>query len=224
MPIFIHYLYLIPLSLSVIFSLKTFKSKWAKPYRLFSTFLMATLFVEIFAISWKLALHKTAYWDFSKSNLWIYNIYLVPQYLFYFTFFSRIVQSTWLKSIYSSFSIIYCLFGLGNMAYVQGMSQLNTYSIIAGSGLVLLGSLSYFSKALNRPEPSPVTSYPAFWIAAGSFIFHTISLPYFITINYLSKTDLTLAVVLFNILLALNIIMYFFYLIAFLCNNPSHKK
>ncbi len=224
MPNFVHYLYLIPLSLSAIFSLKTFKSQWAKRFRLFSVFLMATFFVELFAISWKLVLHQTAYWDYSKSNLWIYNIYLVPQYLFYFTFFSLEVQSIWLKNVRRPLSIIYGLFGLANMAFIQGMSQLNTYSIIAGSALVLLGSVSYFSKELNRPEPSPVTTYPTFWIAAGSFIFHTVSLPYFISINYLSRTNLAMAITLFNILLVLNVIMYLFYLIAFLCNNPYHKR
>lgn len=224
MPNFVHYLYLIPLSLSVIFSFKTFKSQWPKPYRLFTIFLIATLLVESFAISWKLVIHRTAYWDYSKTNLWIYNMYLVPQYLFYFTFFSLEVQSAWLKKIYFPLSIIYGLLGLANVVFIQGMSQLNTYSIIAGSGLVLLGSVSYFSKELNRSEPSFVTRHPAFWIAAGSFVFHTVSLPYFISINYLSRTNLAMAIALFNILLVLNIIMYLFYLIAFLCNNPYHKR
>ncbi|SHM76948.1 hypothetical protein SAMN05216524_103345 [Mucilaginibacter sp. OK098] len=224
MPNFVHYIYLIPLLLSIIFSIKTFKNGWALPYRLFSIFLMVTMLVELFAISWKLSLHETAYWSYSQSNLWIYNIYLGPQYLFYFLFYSMALDSKWLSKVRYPVLISYALFGVVNMFFIQSMAQLNTFTIVSGSALVLLGSLSYFAQEINRKEPLPVTKQPLFWIALGGFLFHTVSLPYFISINYLSRTNLPLAIVLFNILLALNIFMYSFYLMAFLCKQPYLKK
>lgn len=224
MPKFVHFLYLLPLCLSVIFSTKAFRKKWAKPYRLFSIFLIVTLITEVFAISWKLFLHHTGYWSYTKSNLWVYNIYLVPQYLFYFLFFSTVLDNKFLKKASYPLAIIYFLFGLATMCFLQLMKQLDTYTIIAGSFLVLFCTVSYFIQEINRKEPVPVTTDPLFWISIGSFLFHTVSLPYFISINYLSRTNLPMAIALFNILLVLNILMYSFYLIAFLCNNPSQKK
>jgi hypothetical protein len=220
----VHYIYLIPLLLSVIVSLKAFRNKWAKSYRLFSIFLMVTLIVELLAISWKLFLHQTAYWGYANSNLWIYNLYLAPQYLFYFIFFSSVLDSKLLRTIKKPTIIIYVFTGVFNIIFIQRINQLNTYTIILGSGLVLIGSLSYFIQEFNRKVPALVSKQPLFWIALGSFMFHTVSLPYFIMINYLSKVNLPMAISLFNILLALNVLMYLFYLIAFLCNNPSLKK
>jgi hypothetical protein len=224
MPKFAHFLYLLPLCLSFIFSIKTFRKKWAKPYQLFSIFLIITLIIELFAISWKLFLHQTGYWSYTKSNLWIYNLYLVPQYLFYFLFFSAVLDNRFLKKVCYPVAIIYFAFGLANICFVQSMKQLDTYTIISGSILVLFCAVSYFIQEINRKEPVRVTADPLFWISLGSFIFHTVSLPYFISINYLSRTNLPMAIALFNILLVLNILMYSFYLIAFLCNNPFQKK
>lgn len=224
MPKFAHFLYLLPLCLSGIFSIKAFRKKWVKPYRLFSIFLIVTLIIELFAISWKLFLHQTGYWNYTKSNLWIYNIYLVPQYLFYFLFFSAVLDNKFLKKASYPVAILYFVFGLANMFFLQLMKQLDTYTIISGSVLVLFCAVSYFIQEINRQEPARVTADPLFWISLGSFIFHTVSLPYFISINFLSRTNLPMAIALFNILLVLNILMYSFYLIAFLCNNPSQKK
>jgi len=221
---FVIYIYLVPLSLSAIFSIKSFKNKWAKPYRLFSIFLIVTLFTELFAVSWELFLHQTAYWGYSKSNLWIYNLYLIPQYLFYFTFYSSVLDNQFLKRIRTATIVIFTIGGLCNVVFIQSIHQLNTYTIIAGSILVLIGSLSYFKQELDKKVPALVSKHPLFWIALGSFTFHTVSLPYFIMINYLSKAYLPMAISLFYILLTLNTLMYLLYLIAFLCNNPSHRK
>jgi hypothetical protein len=224
MPNFVHYVYLIPLLLSVICNFKSFRNKWARPYRLFSIFLIVTLLMELFAISWKLFLHQTAYWGYTNSNLWIYNLYLTPQYLFYFYFFSSVLDSKLLSANKKPIIIIYAFAGIANIIFIQRVNQLNTYTIILGSGLVLIGSLSYFIQEFNRKVPVLVSKHPLFWISLGSFMFHTVSLPYFIMINYLSKVNLPMAVSLFNILLVLNVLMYLFYLIAFLCNKPSLKQ
>ncbi len=224
MPKFVHYLYLVPLCLSAAFSIKALTNKWAKPYRLFSIFLMVTLGSELFAISWKLVLHETGYWSLSKSNLWVYNLYIVPQYLFYFLFYAMLLDQKLTKKTKCLLSLIYIFLAVANMIFIQSMNQLNTYTIILGGILVVICSSRYFIQEFNRKFPVAVHRHPLFWISLGALVFHSVSIPYFIFINYLSKNNLPIAIALFNILLALNIIMYSLYLTAFLCLNPSPKK
>lgn len=220
----VNYLYLIPLSLSMLLSIRAFRNHWETAYRLFCIFLIMTFFTEIFAILWKFFLHKTKYWDHTKSNLWIYNIYLVPQYLFYFSFFSNIINDKFFKDIKHLIISIYVLLGFINIIFIQGIDQLNTYTIIPGGFLIIACSFYYFILEFNKDEQFSSTKNPSFWIVLGSFIFHTVSLPYFIAINYLSRTNIQLSITLFNILLVLNILMYSFYVIAFLCKNPLLRK
>ena len=221
---FAHYIYLIPLLVSSLYSIKSFRQEWAKPYKAFSVFLMATFLLEILAISWKLSLHQTSYWGFSKSNLWIYNLYFVPQYLFYLIFYSSVLKSEILNKMKWLIFGLYFIFSVVNMVFIQTMDQLDTYNIIFGGVIVIMCSAKYFVQEFNGTMTNQVKSEPLFWISLGSLMFHCVSLPYFIFINYLSRTDLSLAIVLFNILLVLNILMYSFYLIAFLCNSPTRKR
>ncbi|SCW80228.1 hypothetical protein SAMN03159284_04346 [Mucilaginibacter sp. NFR10] len=224
MPNFVYYLYLIPLTASTVVSLRSFKNQWAKPYRYFSLFLMATLTNELFAISWKFFLHHNRYWDFPNANLWIYNIYLPPQYLFYFLFFSLMIDEPALRKMKKTIMVGYLIFCILNITFFQSIKELNTYTIIVGNALVIGYSITYFIHELNRQNPLPVQRQSLFWISLGAFVFNTVSLPYFISINYLSRNNLPLAVALFNILLILNILMYICYLIAFLCKTPSPRK
>lgn len=218
------YLYLIPLFISVIASTKVFKENWAGPYRAFSAFLYFTFLVEIFAISWKLFLHQTFYWDLPKSNVWLYNLFIIPIYLFYLSFFVAVLDNIKLKKSWKWIASIYFMFGILNLSFFQTISQLNTFSVITGSAMVVICSCLYFLQELNREIPGKIASSPLFWIASGALLFHSVSLPYFIFINYLSRTNLSLAMTLFNIHLVLNILMYSFYLIAFLCKNPAPQR
>lgn len=224
MPRFAHFLYLIPLTISALISVKAFFRGWAISFRWFSVFLLATMVVELFAVGWKLSLHQTAYWNFPKSNLWIYNIYIIPEYLFYLVFFCKVLEKERVKNIGWPLGLTYFLFGMVNIWFVQGIEELNTYTIIFGGLIAVVFAAAYFIQELNRKVPFPVQGQPIFWISLGVLIFHSVSLPNFIFINYLSRNNLPLAIALFNILLLLNILMYSFYLIAFLCLKPIPKK
>ena len=225
MPRFIYFLYLIPLGMGAMISLRTFRLAWPRPYRMFSLFLAGTFIMELLAISWKLWLHQSVFWNYSKSNVWIYNIYYIPEYLFYFLFYYNVLGKKAINfKVFLFICSFYLLGSISNIFFIQGIFQLDTYTIMAGNVGVLLFSLLYFKHELQRATTSNVLKDSLFWISTGAFIFHTVSLPYFIFINYLSRANLNLAIVLFNILFVLNIIMHSMYLIAFLCSKPFQKK
>src|SRR5213075_2322057 len=113
------YIYLLPLVLSAIFSLKSFRLKWPKPYKLFSIFLCTTLLVEVFAISWKWYLYKTEYWNYSKSNLWIYNAFIVVRGIFILIFYYEVLTSVILKRMICACIILLIPFGILNYFFIQ---------------------------------------------------------------------------------------------------------
>jgi hypothetical protein len=181
--------------------------------------------MELFAISWKLWLHDTGGWHYSKANTWIYNVYYIPEYLFYFLFYYyapifKVIR----QSFYLTMSVVFLCGSALNLFFIQGFFQLDTYTIVAGNIGVLIMTLMYFIWELKHGQPKGITQSPLFWISIGAFIFHMASLPYFVFINYLSRNNLPLAIGLFNILLVLNIFMHSMYLAAFLCKQTSRKK
>jgi len=225
MPRFVHYLYLVPLGLGAMISLRAFRLSWPRPYRLFSIFLVGTFMMELVAISWKLWLYQTTYWHYSKSNGWIYNLYYTPEYIFYLLFFYRVLEKNIVnRKIVFAACGLYIVLGIVNLLFIQRCYKLNTYSIIGGNIIVIFLTLLYFKQELQRTTPIRAVEDPLFWISIGAFIFHTVSLPYFIFINYLIRNNLSLAVTLFNILLFLNTLLYSLYLTAFLCKTPYQKK
>lgn len=225
MPRFVHFLYLVPLSIGAIVSLRSFQPQWPRAYRVFSLFLCVTLLMELFAISWKLWLHDAGGWNYTKSNSWIYNLYYLPEYLTYFFFYFMMPSNNYTqKKILTGISVLFLIVGLSNLFIFQGLFQLDSYTIVCGNMGVLYCVLTYFKEELKRKIPVRPATDPLFWISTGAFLFHSVSLPYFIFINYLSRANLSLAISLFNILLSLNIVMYSFYLIAFVCPSQYQKK
>ena len=225
MPKYIYYLYFIPLVMGALASLRSFRAPWAPFYRIFSLFLIGTLCTEIFAVSWKFWLHETRWWHLPKSNLWIYNLYYIPQYISYYYFFYKAMEKGTIKrSIFLLTSSIVVVGGLFNIFFIQGVRELDTYTIIIGSMGVI-----FFCFCYMRQEPQHQTRWvaikePLFWISTGALVFHMAALPYFVFINYLSKHDIKLALSLFMIILFVNIVMYTTYLISFICSRPYLQK
>lgn len=217
------YIYLIPLLLSAIFSLKSFRLKWPKPFRVFSIFLISTLLVEIFAIAWKWELCKTAYWSFSPSNLWIYNAFLMIRHLFFLAYFHEILTAPSLKKFITISIIPFLILACINYAIIQTPHKVTTYTIILANVITVLLSLAFFRQILRDKKVIRLSSSSEFWIALGAFIYYSGTLPLFIFFNYLLKEHYSMAESYSYINDALNIMMYTFYLISFIC-KPRFLK
>lgn len=212
-----NYIYLIPLVLCAIISLRSFRLEWLRNYRSFAVFIWITLLVEAFAIAWKWYLFKTAYWNFSKSNLWIYNFFLILRLLFYLLFYFQHLSSHKMKTIILYSTILLSIFGLLNYFIIQKTNEINSYSIVIDHLVIILLSLSFFSQVLNATVIIKLTTHPMVWISLGTFIYFSSTLPFFISLGYASKNNVSLAISMLYINTALNTLMYSFYLISFLC-------
>lgn len=215
----LYHIYLIPILLSFLSSLTTYRLDWPKPYKFFCIFLIITLAVEAAAILWMKQLYQTEWWNFSQNNLWIYNTYLIPQYLFYIYFFAANDSRLWVKRLSFLIAITYFIFSITNLIIFQGLFVVNFATIIFANFIVILSSVNYFVGLMKAKTVIRLSTQPIFWIAAGAFIFHLGSLPCFILYNYISSNNSALATSLFIIIVILNCLMYSFYTVAFLCTK-----
>lgn len=211
-----------PMFVSAIASLRAFRLVWPLPLRLFSVFLITTLAVEILANCWKFWLHSTGYWSFTESNLWIYNYYLVPQYVFYCYFFKQFLKPGLLRKIIWTVTVLYVLFSITNVLFIQKAMTVNYFTIIAASFIVVLLTTAYMRQLITDDNILQLKKQPLVWISVGALVFHVGVLPYFIYSNSLNNGNMELSLLLFYIVLVLNILMYTMYAIAFLCTKKYH--
>ena len=212
--------YMIPMLLSAIFSLRSLGLRWPKPFKIISIFLLVTLIIEVFAIAWEWKLHK--YWHYNGYNLWIYNIAVPIRYTLLWLFFYQIMESDIIKSLIRWFIIFFIILAFIDYAFIQMPNNANTISLITANIITVLVSLSFFRQLLQSPRITRLTSNPLVWISLGVFIYHSGSLPFFISLNYII-VDPVRRTSFLHINQALNIIMYSLFLIAFLC-KPYPRK
>ncbi|SEO51013.1 hypothetical protein SAMN05428947_102621 [Mucilaginibacter sp. OK283] len=179
--------------------------------------------IEIFAISWKWGLHQTIFWNFPKSNLWIYNIFLTIQLLFYAGFYYRLITADKIKKAIRYGILPLAGFGIFNFFYIQSPGVLNSYSIIPYYFTFVIFALVFFHQVLHDKQIIVLHSHPAIWISLGTFIYYSVSLPFCIFLPYLVSHNPALAFSLFKINMAFDTLMYSFYLISFLC-KPQFLK
>lgn len=220
-----YYNYIIPLLLSAIFSLKVFRLKWPVHLRRFSIYLWATLLIECFAILWKdiLNLHHTPWWNFSQRNGWIYNLYFIPLYSFYSWFFSRVLLQLKLNRIIKAVTLLFMLFALSNILFIQGIYYINTFTIVAGSILVIFFSSCCFYTWVTADDLPPLVKNPEFWIVSGAFLCHLGIFAYYISTYAMTPAQMKEWLSILKLVVWSNTTMYSFYLTAFLCTRTYHK-
>lgn len=219
MTVLLYYVYILPLLVGCLSSLKAFRLDWPRPFRWFSVFLFLTLFIELFALAWKYELFSTRWWHYSRNNLWIYNIYLIPQYFFYIYFFSRTTEVIWIRKNGPYIAWAYAIGATLNLVFGQGPDLVNYFTILVANFIVFLFSMAYFVHLMRDKVVVRLSKEPMVWISIGAFVFHLGSLPCFILLNYISFENIVLALSLFRIIIILNTLMYLSYSIAFLCTR-----
>jgi hypothetical protein len=214
------YLYFLPLLLSAIFSLRSFWQKWPKPYRLYSILVILSLLTEVLALLWRWYWHKMFFWDYSKNNFWIYNLFITIRLGILSAIFYQILDTPRIKKIILWATSALVLFDLVNYAIIQGPFQYNTYSVIFTHIPIIILCLYYFKQLLQETSIIVLHKEALVWMALGIFIYHAASLPFLIMLGFLNIQQSNLSLLFLPINDTLNLFMCSCYLISFLCNPP----
>lgn len=216
-------IYIIPLSISAILSLKAFRLRWPFQYKTFSVLLWVMFSVELFAILWKFTLHKTEYWSYGRSNYWFYNLMLIPQYLLYQAFFFQTFKQRKSRKVLLASSVLFTIFALVNLFAIQGLFQINIYTAVFAFLIAVIFSIRYFMQIKNEPVASNIKQNPSTYIFLGIFINQSANIPYLLSLPYLVSSSPALATAFFYVFLGINCLMFVLYSIAYLCPTPQQR-
>ncbi|MBW8684354.1 hypothetical protein K1Y79_08415 [Chitinophaga sp. B61] len=216
-------MYLLPLLLSAILSLKTFRHRWPKPYKLFAVLVIMSFLTEVLANLWIHKLHNIAGWNYSRNNLWIYNFFFLVRFALLSTIFYQILNDSRIRKIIYMGAIVLLLFGLTDYFVIQGPFQYNTFSVIACHVSLIVLCLCYFKQLLQAPGIIDLHKEPMVWMTLGTFLYQSASLPFLIMFGFLNLQHSPLALSLLFINDIFNFLICTCYLISFLC-KPQHSQ
>ena len=187
--------------------------KWL---RLFIYFLLLTMAVEVIATFY------SQY--FKKSNHFIVNIYLPLSFGFYFFIFYKTFETKKNKIICSITFIIYLLFFLCDIIFIEGFYSFNSYSYSLGSILIVFCCLLYFMWLFTSDRVMNYFKIPMFWISTGLLFFFVGSLVEMSLFKYMMNNHLDIDGRIYQfIMITLNIVLYGAFTISFLCNQVWKK-
>ena len=154
-----------------------------------------------------------------QTNVPLYNSFMLVEAMTYAWFFRAILTSPALKKIITAYMILFPVFWLVLVFFVFGIHRWNSYVAIVESLFTVCMAAAYYHQLFSAPTLIRLTTSPEFWIATGLIIFYSINLPYLGMLNFITTEYLSLAKRLLKLLQVLNIVMYSFITLAFLCTK-----
>jgi hypothetical protein len=217
MPI-LTYIYLATVFVAFLSSLMSFRLNLPVHLKFFSALLGLTFLVELFAsVILRFVLGV-------KNNHWVYNAFMLVEFPAYGYYFYRIIRIESLKKAIRFFLIVFPVFWIITVLFQIGIRNWNSYVITVGSFFTVLFALMYYYQLMSASEMVTLRMLPEFWIATGMVIFYLTALPYFGMLNFLIRNYSTLATSLLGVVKVMNILMYSFFTIGFLCSILKATK
>lgn len=148
-------------SLICYFNSKNFKER---ALRYFSPFLIITFLVQYAGYYYSIIS--------GKSNDWIFNLFAFIENGFFICFFYHVYFFNSNKKFLIAFCIIFLSWALINIALIQGLFFLNTYTHISASVLFVCLSCIYFYEILSAEEFIQIGKSGSFWIILSLFLYY----------------------------------------------------
>jgi hypothetical protein len=205
-------IYVVTTGLAFLSSLIGFRRDRSLHLNVFSVLLMVTFVIE-------LSVH------FNRAkNAWLYNLFILPEFLVYAWFFYRIIHLKTIKRIIVIFFIVYPVFWFLTMYSKYGFLVFNATTIVVGACFTVLLSVSYYYQLLVSEKLVKISRHPEFWIATGMLILYSCQMPFFGLLNFLYENYKSLTTDLIMILQVVNGVMYLLFTYAFLCQLQTKKS
>ncbi len=152
------------------------------------------------------------------SNNFIYNIYSLVIYILYIQLTNMLINSDTIKKVLNYFSIVLLLFFLADNLWNRNFFseiQMNTYFL--GAIFLIISVAGFLYEMINTDKIVIFYKLRSFWVSLGLLLFYVPFIPVIVCFNYkLLSIDIR------NILiLSLNFIMHFCFIISFLCTKKN---
>jgi hypothetical protein len=145
------------------------------------------------------------------NNALAYNIVFVYLETILILYFFALVSndSKFTKKVFLIITL-FMLWGVLNTTFFQSFEQLQTYSFIVASFLIIGFSFHYFYQIFkaNSFEGQNLLSVPSFWIVTFVLFFYACSFLFFASVRLMDKNDFWIHINIFNMIKIMGALMY----------------
>jgi hypothetical protein len=203
---------LICLIISIFFYDKL-EPKWL---RLFTWFLLFAIVTQVTGFVYSA--------NYKKSNHFIFNIYILVQFIFYFGIFYKTFQTKNLKLIALIIGLVFVIYYWSIIIFKTSFFIFNSASYSLGSILTIICCLLYFVSLFKSEEVVNYFRIPMFWIATGLLFFFVGDFVYMSLMGYIVKHNLDTGGHIYRyIMVTLNLLMYGLFSLGFISNQLWKK-
>ena len=218
-------LLMFPLSIQIYFEIAALITSIVFWYKLRYTKLSWLLLFLIFIVAIELT-GRYLRTELRQPNAWLYNISVPVEFLFYgFIFYLHYNRNSFIQ-LAKFFLILFAVFALCNILFIQGFQKFNTNILKVGSFSMIILACLYFTELLSRNERINLLREPMFWLTTGVFLFNTGEFLYSLFSDYLIKNHLDKTRKIFSsINNKLIWVLYTCIVISIICTRPrKHQK
>lgn len=209
-------LYFISIIVALIASLTAYSRSNKIAYlKLFAPFLLLTLLVEIAG-----NMIGSKY----GNNQFIFNFFSVLGFTFYFVILYKGIINRVVKRIILTLIIVYPLFALYIIFFVQGVFVFHTFSFGIGALLIVMICVFYLRwQFFETPIEVDIKREPLVFICLGLIVFHSLTFTYFSGIHIIKNFSPSFVRNMTLVCMVSNYTLYAFFTIAFLVNHKYSK-
>jgi hypothetical protein len=180
--------------------------------KLFAWFVFITMVIEI---AQKFFLH-----NYEQA---FYNFYSLLEFIFLGYLLYQIVESGFIKRLILLTEYVYLPATLIDIFFIRGINHFHTITYLLGAVLLILFSVYFLYELFFKKLDVTSIKESSFCIVLGILLFHSCSAAIMLTVDFLNKFLPEEIRLLNKVMLAINLLYYSLFIIAFLC-IPKLKK
>lgn len=194
----------------------TRRLKWAfSPMKLLPWFIFLTLITEL--TGWWWAIH----WG---NNHKIYNVYQLVQFGFFSYVLNSLIGNKKVKQLLIGLSSLFFVFAILNVAFIQGMTYINTLNYFIGAVIISFFSGYSLSELFKTAVNDSPFKMPAFWIASSMLVQNTCMIPLILPITFGMHFTFAEYRIWFSLVMLVNYFSYTMFTIAFWYYYKNNKR
>ncbi len=181
--------------------------------KLFPPFLAVTILVEGYC-------NYLSYRGY--ANYVIYSYFTALEFIFYLFILSFIITNLKVRSVIRRLLVLNTFVALIDILFIE-KDRFTSFAYSLGCLEIIFFSIYYFFELFRFPKPLKLVNEPPFWICLGILFFYCGNFPLIGLLTFMSAVPSSILDGLHLFVHALNIMLYTFFIIAFLCRVRIRK-
>jgi hypothetical protein len=159
------------------------------------------------------------------------NTWGIAEFSFYFFVVREIIVSVKMKKAMAYVMLIYAIFSLVNIFFIQHYYLFNTVDFTIGCLLIVVFCIYYFIELFQKTEVQSLAKSPSFWIVSGLLFNTVLVFPMFALVSFMDVVTISsshasrlIVTNLDAIFAIISVLTYILYSIGFLCRIRINRS